>query len=378
MPVHPALRDLFRKLRDMREAAGFSAAQVEESLVLGRGWVNWLEAGEHEPSLGMLAALLALYGSNLPDFFSSLTLDATTVIPDRHLTATQEQSDLRLHFPMGQYAASVTIPTATISEFTSVTKVMRDQLAQNSASTAIVECFLTAVQTWPHANPSDLWYFLLSHCYQDDYNHSALEAGRNWEQSWKRASGWALENVILRHYNPHLQKKGIRLATPAPRERTALLKAMGIPNPGDAAAKADVVALGRLSAKEEIGFGVIHIKASFAERRTDDVPLSKELISRGFASSFVTMDCKAAPSKQPNNRGELGAVQGSQETVSAKRSEIERDLNFDACFSYNTNTKPTPAGQQAAARIVICKFDNPNDAFSKHLVRKWRQRQGLD
>lgn len=376
--MHPALRELFLRLRDLRQAAGLSAAEVEESLALGPGWVEWFETGEYEPSLGMLATLVGLYGSSLSNFFSGLSFGAGPLIPDRHLTVTQENADLRLHFPMGQYAATVAIPNSTVAQFTEILKVMRDQLATGQPREAIVECFLTAVKMWPHANPSDLWYFLLCHAYQDDYNHPAMDAGRNWEQSWKRASGWAFEDVILKYYNPYLAQQGIRLAAPPPAERSSLLKAMGIPNPDQAAAKADVVALGKRADNTETGFGVVHIKASFAERRTDDVPLSQQLIARGFASPFVTMDCKAKPSSEPINRGELGAVHGGEEVVSAKRSDIERDNNFDACFSYNSNTKPTPAGQQAAARIMVCGFSNPDDAFSKHLVRKWRQRQGLD
>ena len=173
----------------------------------------------------------------------------------------------------------------------------------------------------------------------------------------------------MRHYETLLAKRGIWLEMPPPARRIEVLRQMGIPNPEELAEKTDIVALGKPAkggAKQP--FGAIHVKASFAERRTDDVPLSQLLIARGLASPLVPMDCKASPGPAPVNRGELGPTQGGSEAVSAKRYDIERDNKFDACFSYNQNTKPTPAGQAAAARIYVVDFANPDDRLSQHLV----------
>jgi transcriptional regulator with XRE-family HTH domain len=375
--VHPAIRNLFQQLEQLRLAAGLLPAQVETSLLLGPGWVERFESGESEPSLGMLAALVRLYGSDLPTFFAGLDLGTGNLIPDRHLAASQPVDGLQLHLPMGPYDATVTIPDATIDQFDAIVKTVRDELAIGAPREAIVLAFLMAAEQWPQANPSDLWYFLIAHAYQDDYNHPAVEAGRDWAQSWRRASGWALEAVIVQHYKTELGKHGILLEMPPPARRIELLRQMGIPNPEEMAEKADVIAIGKVANGDEQPFGVVHVKASFAERRTDDVPLSQLLIARGLASPLVTMDCKAKPSSAPINRGELGPTQGGDEDVSAKRYDIERDNKFDACFSYNLNTKPTPQGQAAAARVYVVDFANPNDKFSQHLATKWRQRQGL-
>lgn len=375
--VHPAIRQLFKQLTRLRIDANLTPTQVERSLLLGPGWVERFESGEVEPSLGMLAALVRLYGSNLPDFFSTLNLGHEEFVPDRHLSASQAHEGLQLHFPMGKHAATVTIPNATVKDFDDVLKSLRDNLATGQAREAIMFAFLVAVKKWPHANPSDLWYFMISHAYQDDYNHPASAAGKDWSQSWRRASGWTLEAVLVSHYEESLKKNGIRLEMPSPGRRIDLLRQMGISNPEQMAEKADVIATGHLKNGEPHPFGVVHVKASFAERRTDDVPLSQELIAKGLASPLVTMDCKAMPSPNPFNRGELGATQGEGESVSAKRYDIERDNKFDACFSYNQNTKPTPDGQSAAARIYVVDFTDPDDKFCQHLVRKWRQRQGL-
>jgi transcriptional regulator with XRE-family HTH domain len=375
--VHPAIRQLFQQLAQLRKAAGLSYEQVEASLLLGPGWVERFESGEYEPSLGMLAALVQLYGADLPSFFAKLDLGKAALVPDRHLSASQSGQDLQLHFKMGSYAATVVLPKAKLADLNAVVAKLRDELATGQPREAIMLAFLEAVHTWPHANPSDLWYFLIAHAYQDDYNHPASDVGRDWGQSWKRASGWALEAVIVRHYESQLGKHGIRLEMPPPERRIELVHAMGIPNPEEMAEKADVIAIGKATGGGEHPFGVVHIKASFAERRTDDVPLSQQLIARGLASPLVTMDCKAGPGPTPFNRGELGPTQGGSETVSAKRLDIERDNKFDACFSYNQNTKPTPAGQAAAARVYVLDFAKPDDRFSQHLVARWRQRQGL-
>ncbi len=75
------------------------------------------------------------------------------------------------------------------------------------------------------------------------------------------------------------------------------------------------------------------------------------------------------------NRGELGAVFSGQGTDgrSAKRKDIEDDGFFSACFSYNKNTAPTPAGYPARGRVYVCDFSNPNDAFTDFVVAE-RQR----
>jgi hypothetical protein len=350
--------------------------EVEKHLVLGAGWVERFESGLAEPSLGTLAALLDTYGSNLPTFFAELDLGDTRVVLDRLLTATEDGTDLVLHFPMGPFPATVCVPNATLDEFNDVLSVLRDRLALENKREAIVACFLKAAEAWPQANPSDLWYFFISHAYQDDYNHPATEAGRDWAQSWKRAGGWALEAVFVAHYKAHLEQNGVLLDMPTdPHLKTGYLRSMGVTDAA-AAAKSDVLVLGwRDNAWEP--FGVVHVKASFAERRTDDVPLSMQLIARGYASPFVTMDCKAAPSATPFNRGELGPVQGADAVISAKRLDFEDDRKFDACFVYNTNTLPTPVRQAAAARIHVCDFNDPDDVFSRHLIRKWHDRQGI-
>lgn len=374
--MRDGLKQLFLQLQELREAAGMSVEEAEEALIVGPGWVQRFEGGEIEPTIQTLAAIADAYGSDLATLFEGFEIGEGEITIERHLSAEEAAGDLVLSFPMGQHSAKVELAGASMDELNDVLLELRNLLALGLKREAIVACYLKAVRSWPHLNPSDLWYFLVSHAYQDSYNHPATEFGRDWSQSWKRASGWAFEAVLLEHYNPHLSSLDIQLEMPTdPARKTALLADMQV-NDVAGAQKADVIAIGT-SGGIEIPFGVIHVKASLAERRTDDVPLSQQLIAKGFASPLVTMDCKASPSDSPHNRGEFGSVQGSGADVTPKRLDIEQDRKFDAGFSFNGNTLPTPAGQAASARISVVNFADPDDAFSRYLLRKWEDRQGI-
>jgi hypothetical protein len=127
--------------------------------------------------------------------------------------------------------------------------------------------------------------------------------------------------------------------------------------------------------REEVLFGVVHVKASFAERRTDDVPMSKALVDAGYVSPLWTMDCKSAPSETPTNRGELGPAfdeDDDKDKRSAKRKDIEDDGYFSACFSYNSNTNPTPTKQESKAKVYVCNFQDPDDGFSQFIISSWQ------
>jgi len=373
--MEPAFASLLKKLTALRQAAGFSKEDVEKKLVLGPGWVERFETGDKLPSLATLVALLNLYEVKISDFFESVELTDDIFISDRHLTARSSGNNLILTFQLGKYQAEVELEDATIEEFNAILLTLRDYLASSTASEAIVASFLKSVETWPHLNPSDLWYFFISRAYQDDFNHPASSAGKDWSQSWKRAGGWSLEAIFLEHYNPFLKKHGIELQMPEPALKQKYLDQMDILGHAGVE-KADVIVVGTTRDEGEVAYGVVHVKASFAERRTDDIPLSKELIQGNYASPLVTMDCKATPAERPFNKGELGETQDSGKKVSSKRLDIERERAFDAVFSYNTNTLPTPPGANVSARIYVCGFEDPDDPFSQYLIRKWHDRQG--
>lgn len=374
------VRALLRRFQDLRNQAGISVSQLEEALILGPGWVSRFESGETIPRMDVLLVMLNQIGFSFWDLFQGIDIAEPPEI-ERQVFAEPQGNNLVLHFLYANYNAKYILRNATLEQFDSVLSELRNSLARlisienNSEIEAIktdslVSTFLRATRIWPHANPSDLWWFLVYRAFCDPFNHPAEYARLDFSQSWKRTSGWALEKVLVRHYAPFLQGHGINILIVSGERKDRLLSQIQVADRLEAA-KVDVLLSGIHDEREEC-FGVVHVKASFAERRTDDVPMSRALIEAGYTSPLWTMDCKSSPSASPQNNGELGVtlVEG-RDRRSAKRKDIEDDGYFSACFSYNKNTKPTPDDQQARAKIIVCDFTNPDDRFSRFIISEW-------
>ncbi len=372
---------LMTRLRELREQGGLSPEQVEERLILGPGWVPSFEAGEAVPSISMVLAILNVLGRSLDDLVRGLPTQISHKL-ERQVYAEANGKDLFIRFTYANYDAVYELRKATGDEFNQVLKTLRDELSRLTnpddvmgaaiKTNAVAKSFLKAVALWPRANPSDIWWFLIYRAYCDPYNHPARFARMDFTQSWKRTGGWALEEVMVRHYGPFLKTKGINLFI-APSETKERLVGAVLAEERLEADKADVFLTGNRSGSQEF-FGVVNVKASFAERRTDDVPMSRALIAAGYVSPLWTMDCKSMPSARPVNRGELGLSRsGDCDDRSAKRKDIEDDGYFSACFSYNQRTVPTPPNQKAKARVVVCDFRNPDDQFAAFLFTEWQR-----
>lgn len=370
---------MLSRLRALREAAGLSPQNIADRLILGPGWVELYESGETEIPLGLMLAILAVSGSRPGEFFDGLPEQPGADAFGRSLRGEPSGKNLIANFTVGRYAAQIELPDVSQAQWDDFLKTFRDALVNTDRSEAVVNTFLSVVETWTQVNPSDLWYFVLPQAFQDRYNHPADSAGLDLSQSWKRTSGWALESVFARHYNKYLVPKGVELQIPPASRKVELLTGLGLGHQVQPE-KADILLVGKMPDGSESCFGVAHVKASFAERRTDDVPLSQALIAKGFTSPLLTMDCKATPAARPVNRGELGEVfepeSDRPDPRGPKRLDIERDRKFDACFSYNQRTRETPQGLQAAARVYVCDFANPNDAFAAHVLSGWRRLLG--
>lgn len=363
------IQTILARLRAARETAGISPGELERTLILGPGWIERLESGESVPQVDLLIALSQAVGTDLPTLVGGVEVEDVATIR-RALHAEVYDAGIRLHFPYADYDATYDLPGATMEEFEDVLTTLRDALASGAGKAdAVTATFLDAASKWPQANPSDLWWFLVYRAYLDPFNHPATDARRNLDQSWKRTGGWALERVLVRHYAPALIRLGVRIFIADAAEKRRFL-------PDNLARRLEAdkvdVLLSGAHEDDEVFFGVLHVKASFAERRTDDVPLSEALMGPGYSSIFWTMDCKSGPSARPVNRGELGAVLGDGEDArSAKRRDFEVEGSFSACFSYNSRTAPTPEGQDALARVFRADFSDPDDAFAEFVAEEW-------
>lgn len=373
--------EIGRRLKELRQDCGLKPEELEQRLILGPGWVSSFESGEAAPKLDLLLAILGHLGVEADDFFRDLEIPSAGAVMERNLFAVADGPDLLIHFRYAEHDAAYRLSNATLDEFESVLQELRDGLSPlaGGAATgdeaiktgAVASTFAKAAQTWPGANPSDLWWFVVYRAYCDPFNHPARFARLDLAQSWKRTGGWALEEVMVRFYGPFLKRNGVNIFAGHGERKERLLAQLRVTDRVEPD-KVDVLLSGMVG-DEEVCFGVVHVKSSFAERRTDDVPLSRTLVEGGYASPLWTMDCKSTPGKSPVNKGELGAaLSAGRDRRSAKRKDIEDDGYFSACFSYNQRTVPTPDSQRAMARVVVCNFKDPDDAFSRFIVAAWK------
>lgn len=377
--AHGYLKDLLANLRAIRIKAGLSEEKMEERLILGPGWIKRFEEGESVPSIDMLLAMLGNSGATLRDLLAGLSSKPDPAEIERQIYAEQKERDLLIRFQYADFDAAYHLKNADLKQFDTVVKTLRDGLAllsrTDDAKTdaiktdAVAKCFLKAAQIWPDANPSDLWWFLVYRAYCDPYNHPARFARLDFTQSWKRTGGWALEEVLVRHYGPFLKSKGINIFIADAGTKQAAIRGLKLKERIEAD-KIDVM-LTIDDGRKSRFLGVVHVKASFAERRTDDVPMSAALVKAGFTSPLWTMDCKSSPGASPVNRGELGEAEGDYR--SAKRKDIEDEGYFTGCFSYNANTIPTKLKRTPERQIFVCDFRNPDDAFSRFILKRSRE-----
>jgi len=375
--AHGYLRALLQNLTVIRKRAGLSETQLEERLILGPGWIRRFETGETIPSIDMLLALLHETGAGLPDLLDGLPEPEPAAV-ERSIFAAQADNNVTIYFRYANFDARYTLPTATLDQFEEVIKTLRDGLArlvrddhEAIKTDSVARAFLKAVELWPHINPSDLWWFVIYRAYCDPYNHPAQYARLDFTQSWRRTGGWALEEILVRHYGPFLKSRGVNIFIADGDTKRRVIGNLELAERIEAD-KIDVMLTGDTN-RGQMFFGVVHVKASFAERRTDDVPLSTALSGAGYISPLWTMDCKSMPAANPVNRGELGDVDGRRR--SAKRKDIEDDAFFTGCFSYNQHTQPSPDTLPASRRVYVCNFANPDDVFSRFILEQWRRFQ---
>lgn len=358
------LEPVFADLRKARLALNLTEEQLDRAMVLGPGWIEGIESGRIIPDLSLFVALCSHLQVAPSKILSKVAAFDSALSIARTISAVTSDKGITVHFQYAEHSASYEIPNASLAEFEEVILCLRDGLADSKAqkAEAVVRSYQKAVGLWPHVNPSDIWWFVIYRAFTDAYNHPASRYGGDYAQSWIRTSGWALERVFVENYAPKLAKHGIRIAIEGSAEKKSLLAQLKTKVPLNVD-KADVI----LSVVNKDGtltcFGVVHVKASFAERRTDDEPMSRLLIDSGYCSPLLTMDCKSGPSASPVNRGELASASGER---SDKRKDIEVSGVFSGCFSFNARTEET-TDANALSLVRVCDFTSADDSFVSHV-----------
>lgn len=357
-------------VKKFREALGVTQEDVSEASGLDRSYVGGVERGERNPTLTAILRLASALRVAPGRLFEGFSSPGESFDRSDRMTARSVRGGLAIRFRYDRHDAEYFLPKGKTREFNQVLNVLKGGLASGRSKTDVVaDTFRRAVQMWPNANPSDIWTFIVNRAYCDRTNHPESNARLNLEQSWKRTSGWALERVLVGHYQGFLLENGITIKIANKSEKSALLGSLN--DPRIVPDKADIlITIG--SGRGERLMGVVHVKASLAERRTDDVPMSQALMEQGYVSVFWTMDVKSFPGERPVNLGELG--ESNIANLSDKRRDFEEHGHFSACFSYNRNTQPSQQRQRLAARIFACDFTNSDDDFSQFLVEAYQQR----
>ena len=170
-----------------------------------------------------------------------------------------------------KHSIVVVLENVTDDQYALVLKFLSERLAAgDKAFEAIAATFIKAIELCPDANPSDLWRYLLYRPYLAQHS----------DQSWKRAGGQGLEVFFVEFYNPIFKQHGIRLVWLSRAGATTAFSEMGIVD-RVGRSKLDIALIGRCSDDTWRVFGGAHVKASLAERISDDVPASVAMQVKG-------------------------------------------------------------------------------------------------
>jgi len=230
---------------------------------------------------------------------------------------------------------------------------------------AICDTFLHILKDSPGANASDLWHHVVYRLYCVTLPRYRRE---NPQQSWVRASGEALELAVQRWYEPLLSPLGIRIqALISPNKKKDVLQQMELAGLVGAS-KLDMSLHARMTSDRWNVFGGVHVKASLAERVSDDVPASRAMMQRGYFSPLWTLDVKSFPPPHGDliNRGELG----TPADPSDKRRYIEEHGDFDGCYSANSRTAASAQRTPSGRRIVTLNLLEQPDEFVRDVIAR--------
>lgn len=369
-----------RRLQLARRRAGLSLAEASDALHLGPGWLRALESGDAPPDVGLIVAATSVYSVSSAELLDDIVTESGWAA--RSVTLVDISGGVSVEFDYGLHIAHYEIPGATIEEVEAWDRDFRTGLQQvNNRSNAVANAYLAALQTWTGANPAEIWAFLVQQIYLDLRAHPAGKIA-NTSQSWKRAAGWALERVLVRRYDPLLRPHGISLEIPRGTRKELLVRKVQITH-GANPDKIDVFLVGDPNGLDEV-FGIAHVKASLAERRSDDQPMSERVMDAGMESLFLTLDAKSHPTTRPVAHGEYGSprpkdLKGTVDPRSDKRREVEVAGAFSGCFSWNPRTIPTPDWQRNAVKtpIDVVNFHNDDSAFTRHVIAAWKRFQRI-
>jgi transcriptional regulator with XRE-family HTH domain len=288
------------RMRNLRETKNLTQEALAALARSDAATLSRIETGKQNLTAETLALYLIALNVTPKEFFGSkLFGKPLTTNPDDPNSINSERLSLeevgggcRVHFRSGKHQASIDFPSLDLKKVGEAVLILRRGLRQAAVtpkiaessqmesgaevptmkafmSAAIAECFLSLVQGNATANPSDVWRYIVSPAFCDPQNHPTSSYGKDLAQSFKRTGGWALERVLVAHYSDFLGQYGIELTK---NNANHSLAEMGLAGQIHLD-KIDLFILAR-QGDSMAPLGVLHIKSSLAERRTDDLPAS--------------------------------------------------------------------------------------------------------
>ena len=259
----------------------------------------------------------------------------------------------------------IDLPGVSQKAYQTIATLLDNKLGNPSIKNreAISAGFLYALKKCPTSNASDLWHHVVYRLYCAILPRHRPQDPK---QSWVRAGGDALEMTLEQWYSPILAPHGIRVKMLiGAADRKMALAEMGI-QATVGAAKLDMTLHLEDDNRNRVIFGGVHVKASLAERVSDDIPASRAMMAAGYYSPLWTLDVKSFPPPTGDliNRGEFGSLA----VPSEKRRYIEEHGEFDACYTANSRSIPSLAATPSGKRIFTIRLSEQPDQFAQDVI----------
>lgn len=369
---------LIESLKTLRKSNRINQDTLAEKLSKNQSYIAKVEGLERRLDIIELNDWLKALEIEPVDFLTSINLFSTQNIRNDSLPPLPEPGKVNVknsktYIPLAWQGKKYDIELNNTSpdSYLQVEKIISSLFSslnnpdnRKKNRVAIFEALKYAFDNLPNTNPSDVYHHIVYRIYLREFYKSKPD------QSWVRAGGEALELFIEDHYREVLIKKGITIkALISKANKEEALSMLGLSDEVGGS-KLDIALYGHHDGYDYI-FGGIHVKASLAERVSDDVPCSEAMMKKGFSSYLFTLDAKSFPPPQGDliNRGELG----SEASPSDKRKYIEEHGSFDACFSYNIRTNPSGSTTKSGKKIYASTFDPKQDPLPKIIITSWKK-----
>lgn len=239
--------------------------------------------------------------------------------------------------PQTKTTSTTTEPTTEIAsvanlnsvEITEIrTRLDYEMTEQSQQNAAIRETFNWAVEAFPYANPSDIWYHGIYRQFINNRSNkqSALQA-------WRAVSGAAFESFVRQYYSYRLPDY-LSLVPINDPDVTALFDRLG-GTEHTATDIADIAIVGEFNDEERV-FGGINCLTSFKGRLGKYTDGAEILQDHGLFAPVISLDVYTNDASI-DNHGELSTEHSRRKPARL----VEEDQAFSNVYSFNSRTDET-------------------------------------